>query len=200
MTKENIKKKQNVFIHPLAVVETEDIGEGTRIWEFTYIMNNAKIGKFCNIASHCFIENGVEIGNYCTIKNGVYLWQGIILEDHVFIGPGVIFTNDKYPRSKNRNVKFEKTLIKENASIGAGAIILCGLTIGKFAMIGAGSVVTKSVPDFGLVYGNPAKLKGYVCVCGHPLIQSHNLSPHKNITCKICKRSYKIEHNKLFLV
>ena len=150
-------KKVDFFIHPLADVQTKKIGDETNIWQFCIILKNAKIGGNCNISSHTFIENDVIIGDNVTVKCGVYLWDGLKIEDNVFIGPNVTFTNDKYPRSKQYPQKFQRILIKEDASIGANATILGGVYIGKKSMIGAGSVVTKNVPDGELWMGNPAK-------------------------------------------
>lgn len=147
---------ENKFIHPLADVKTIKIGEGTYIWQFVVILDRAEIGNNCNINCHCFVENEVKIGNNVTVKSGVYLWDGITIEDNVQIGPNVTFTNDKYPRAKKEFV-LEKTCIKNGASIGAASTILGGITIGENAMIGAGSLVTKNVPDNQLWYGNPAK-------------------------------------------
>ena len=145
------------MIHPTSEVQTNKIGSNTTIWQFVVILQDAIIGDGCNINCHCFIENDVLIGNNVTIKCGVYLWDGIIVEDNVFIGPNVTFTNDKYPRTKNYPETFQKILIKEGASIGAGSVILGGITIGKNTMIGAGSVVTKNIPDGELWFGNPAR-------------------------------------------
>ncbi len=150
------------FVHPNALCESADIGVKTRIWAFSHIMPKAKIGKDCNIGDHVFIENDVIIGDQVTIKNGVQIWDGIIIEDQAFIGPNATFTNDLFPRSKVRLEAYQKTLIGEGASIGANATILCGITIGKQAMIGAGSVVVKDVPDRAVVYGNPAKIQRYL--------------------------------------
>lgn len=144
------------MIHPTADVQCSNIGEGTRIWQFVVILPEARIGANCNINAHCFIENDVIIGNNVTVKCGVYLWDGVVIEDNVQIGPNVTFTNDKYPRAK-KEFKLQRTMIKKNASVGAGSIILGGITIGKNAMIGAGSVVTKDIPDNELWYGSPAK-------------------------------------------
>ncbi|WP_340111713.1 acyltransferase [Maribellus mangrovi] len=145
------------LIHPNTDVKAKNIGEGTRIWQYCVILENAVVGKNCNINCHVFIENDVVIGDNVTIKSGVQLWDGIRVEDNVFIGPNVTFTNDKYPRSKNYLNELQKTIIKKGASIGAGSVILGGITIGKNSMIGAGSVVTKSVPDNELWFGNPAQ-------------------------------------------
>lgn len=145
------------MIHPTSDVQTNKIGENTFIWQFTIVLEKAVIGRNCNINSHCFIENDVIIGNNTTVKCGVYLWDGISIGNDVFIGPNVTFTNDKYPRSKIYPDIFQKTVIEDKASIGAGAIILGGIKIGEGAMIGAGSLVTKDVPQGELWYGNPAK-------------------------------------------
>lgn len=133
------------MIHKLSDVQSNDIGEGTNIWQYCVVLPNAKIGKNCNICSHCFIENDVVIGNNVTIKNGVYLYDGITIEDDVFIGPNATFCNDRYPKSKNKNFKLEPILIKKGASIGANATILPGVTIGENSLIGAGAIVTKNV-------------------------------------------------------
>lgn len=141
------------MIHKLADVQTKQIGENTNIWQFTVVLPNAVIGENCNICSHCFIENDVKIGNDVTIKAGVYLWDGIEVEDSVFIGPGAAFCNDRYPKSKNKEFKLERIIIKQGASIGANATILPGITIGENAMIAAGAIVTKNVPAKMLVKG-----------------------------------------------
>lgn len=138
------------------------VGLNTKIWQFVVILPGAKIGADCNICSHCFIENDVVIGDRVTIKNGVSLYDGIRLEDDVFIGPNVTFTNDRFPRSKQYPDTFPMTTIKLGASIGGGATILPGMTIGRQAMVGAGAVVTKSVPDRAVVVGNPARIVRYL--------------------------------------
>lgn len=145
-----------VMVHSLADVQSPHIGDGTRIWQFVVVLPGAHIGKDCNICSHCFIENDVAVGNRVTIKNGVQLWDGLRVGDDVFIGPNVTFTNDRLPRSGNRNFKPMVTDIGPESSIGAGAVILPGLRIGAGAMIAAGAVVTHDVPDRTLVMGNPA--------------------------------------------
>jgi acetyltransferase-like isoleucine patch superfamily enzyme len=144
-------------IHVLSDVQSKTVGENTTIWQFCVVLPHAQIGDNCNICSQCFIENDVKIGNNVTIKSGVYLWDGIEIEDNVFIGPNVTFTNDKYPRSKQYPGSFLKTKIQKGASIGAGSVVLGGVTIGENAMIGAGSLVTKDVPCRQLWMGNPAK-------------------------------------------
>lgn len=146
-----------IKIHPLSDVQTSKIGEGTSIWQFCVILSNAVIGNNCNINCQVFIENDVVIGNNVTIKPGVQIWDGITIEDNVFIGPNVTFTNDVYPKSRNKDFNLEKSLIKKGASIGANATILPGLIVGANAMVGAGSVVTKNIPDNEIWIGNPAK-------------------------------------------
>jgi acetyltransferase-like isoleucine patch superfamily enzyme len=154
-------KNQEFMKHPNALVETQNIGKDTRIWAFTHILPNAVIGENCNICDHVFIENDVVIGNRVTIKSGVQLWDGITIEDDVFIGPNATFTNDPFPRSKKFLEQYSLTVISQGASVGANATILPGLLIGQYAMIGAGTVVTKNVPPFAIVVGNPARITGY---------------------------------------
>lgn len=149
------------MIHPLADVQSTQIGENTLVWQFAIILGGAKIGNNCNINCHTFIENDVVVGNNVTVKSGIYLWDGIRIEDNVFLGPNVVFTNDIYPRSKQR-VTFKKTTICEGASIGANSTILGGIRIGKYALTGIASVITRDVPDHALVYGSPAKVRGWV--------------------------------------
>lgn len=157
---------KNISIHPSSIVDSNNIGFGTRIWAFVHILQGAKIGENANICDHCYIENEVIVRDNVTIKSGVWLWDGITIENNVFIGPSATFTNDLYPRSKNTDFDKKKTVLQEGCSIGANATILAGINIGKYAMIGAGSVVTRNVKDFELVYGNPATHKGYICKCG----------------------------------
>ena len=152
-------QEQAAFIHPLADCQSTQIGAGSRVWQFTVVLARAVIGRNCNINSHCFIENDVVVGDNVTVKCGVYLWDGLRVEDDVFIGPNVTFTNDKKPRSKVYPEQFLSTTIKAGASIGAGAVILPGLTIGRRAMIGAGAVVTRDVPDDAVVYGDAARVR-----------------------------------------
>ncbi len=149
-------------IHPTAEVLTTTIGERTVIWQYCVILKNAMIGKNCNINFNVFIENDVVIGDNVTIKPGVQIWDGLRIANNVFIGPNVTFTNDLLPRSKQYPESFLPTIIEEGASIGANATIVAGITIGKYSMIGAGSVLTKNVQNFTLWYGNPARHKGYV--------------------------------------
>lgn len=147
-----------MFIHPLSDVQSKNIGAGTRVWQFSVVLAKAIIGENCNICAHTLIENEVVIGNDVTVKSGVYIWDGITVEDRVFIGPCVTFSNDKFPRSKVYPDSFPRTVIRQGASIGANATILPGLTVGRYAMVGAGAVVTRDVPDYALVVGNPARI------------------------------------------
>lgn len=150
------------FQHPNALVETQNIGKGTRVWAFAHVLPGAVIGADCNLCDHTFIENDVIVGDRVTVKSGVQLWDGITLEDDVFVGPNATFTNDPFPRSKKYPGQFPRTVVRKGASIGANATILPGRTIGQYAMVGAGTVVTKDVPPYAIVVGNPARIIGYV--------------------------------------
>ncbi len=175
------------YIHPSAFVDKSSIiGKGTRIWINVQIRENVKIGHSCILSKDVYIDHSVKIGNGCKIQNGVSVYNGVEIEDDVFVGPYVTFTNDKIPRAFNHNWKVTPTLIKKGSSIGANSTIICGVLIGKYALVGAGSVVTKSVPEYALVIGNPAKIVGYVCECGHQL--------NKENYCNECKSHTKINH------
>jgi acetyltransferase-like isoleucine patch superfamily enzyme/dTDP-4-dehydrorhamnose 3,5-epimerase-like enzyme len=152
------------FKHETAIVETHEVGEGTRIWAYSHILPGARIGKDCNICDHTFIENDVMVGDRVTIKCGVQLWDGLRVESDVFIGPNATFTNDRYPRSKRHLAEYPHTLIRRGASVGANATVTPGITIGERAMIGAGAVVTRNVPPHAKVVGNPARIVGYMDV------------------------------------
>jgi len=180
-----LEKIDGVYIHENAIVESCRIGQGTRIWAFAHILEGATIGKNCNICDHTFIENDVVIGDNVTIKCGVYLWDGLRIEDDVFIGPNATFTNVLRPRSKSYPEDFSKTMIGRGASIGANATIVCGTTVGSWAMVGAGSAVTKDIPEYVLVYGNPASRRGFICEC------SRDLEFKDSLAHCICGKAYQ---------
>lgn len=173
------------MIHPIADVQSSKIGDNTLIWQYVVVLPDAIIGNNCNINAHCFIENDVIIGNNVTVKCGVYLWNGITVEDNVQIGPNVTFVNDLYPRAK-KSFNLLRTKIEFGASIGANATIIGGITIGRNALVGAGSVVTKDIPNNTLWIGNPAREVGFVCNCGHKL--------GSDFLCKECGLQYKLNN------
>ncbi len=177
-----------IFIHEKALVETSAIGEGTRIWAFAHVMDGAIIGSECNIGDHAFIESGATIGKGVTIKNNALIWKGVQIADYVFIGPNVVFTNDVRPRSPRMPLMKEKqltesdwlveTFVEEGASIGANATIVAGVTLGRYCMVGAGSVVTKDVDPFALVVGNPARVIGKVNKYGERIDPEQSTDEH----------------------
>jgi acetyltransferase-like isoleucine patch superfamily enzyme len=181
---------EKFFAHEKSIVESKLIGEGTKIWAFAHVMQGARIGKNCNIGDHCYIESDVTIGDDVVVKNGVSIWNRVRIGDRVFVGPGATFINDPYPRSKIYRDEYIATYIGEGASIGANATLMCGITVGEYSMIGAGSVVTRDVPSFSLIYGNPAKVRGYVCRCGQKLDVSAS-----EVRCS-CGESYKFSPDK----
>jgi UDP-2-acetamido-3-amino-2,3-dideoxy-glucuronate N-acetyltransferase len=156
--------------HSTAQVASAQIGDGTRIWAFVNILPGATIGRDCNICDRCFVENDVVVGDRVTIKCGVSLWDGVRLEDDVFVGPDVSFSNDPRPRSGVHLAEHPRTSVRAGASLGSGAVLLSGITVGRWAMVGAGSVVTRDVEDYALVYGNPARPRGFVCRCARTLL------------------------------
>jgi acetyltransferase-like isoleucine patch superfamily enzyme len=156
-------------VHPRALVESNTIGARTRVWAFAHVQAGVRIGTDCNIGEQCFLETGVTIGDGVVIKNGVSIWAGVTIESGAFIGPNVAFTNDARPRSRVYHDEPNRTVVREGASIGANATVLSGLEVGRYALVGAGAVVTKSVPAFTLVIGNPARMDGRVCRCAASL-------------------------------
>jgi len=180
------------FIHSSSYVDDDvEIGDGTKIWHFCHIQTGARIGENCSLGQNVNVSNNVRIGNGCKIQNNVSLYEGVELEDFVFCGPSMVFTNDLTPRSKypKGSAGYKRTLVKYGASIGANATIVCGNTIGEWAMIASGAVVTKDVPSYALMAGVPAKQVGWVCECGKVLSES--------LVCPHCGIIYKIEFNGL---
>lgn len=175
----------SVFVHEKALCESAEIGPGSRIWAFAHVMAGSRVGSDCNVGDHAYIEEGAVVGDRVTVKNHVMIWDGVTIEDDVFLGPNVVFTNDPTPRAAIKKDREEllPTLIRRGASIGANATIVCGVTIGEYAFVGAGSVVTKDVPPHVLVVGNPARPIGWACECGLRLTEDLNCS---------CGRSYVV--------
>jgi UDP-2-acetamido-3-amino-2,3-dideoxy-glucuronate N-acetyltransferase len=192
------EKKSDVFIHPTATVDPEvEIGEGTRIWHYTHVMSGAKIGRNCVLGQNVFIGRNVRIGDGVKIQNNVSVYEGVELEDYVFCGPSCVFTNVKTPRSafpRSRD-EYLPTLVKRGATIGANATIVCGVTIGEWAFVAAGAVVTKDVPPYALVAGVPARIIGWVCCCGSRLLFDENLEA----TCS-CGKRYRKEGDKVYCI
>ncbi|MFC1687634.1 acyltransferase [Patescibacteria group bacterium] len=183
--------KQYYFHESSVIDEPCDIGDGTKIWHFSHIMKGAKIGNNCSLGQNVNVGGSAVIGNNVKIQNNVSVYDGVTLEDHVFCGPSMVFTNDLNPRSKYpKNGNYSKTFVKEGASIGANATIICGNTIGKHAFIGSGAVVTKDVPDYGIVIGNPAKFYGWICECGTTLDFNTDTTE-----CSSCQRKYKNDND-----
>ena len=188
----DLTKGSDYFVHPSSYVDDGvEIGEGTKVWHFSHIQTGSRIGEGCSIGQNVNIANNVRIGDYVKIQNNVSVYEGVELEDYVFCGPSMVFTNVMNPRSEfpQRGSEFyNKTLVKRSASIGANATIVCGNTIGRSAFIGAGSVVTRDVPDFAMLYGNPAEIRGWVCACGVKLDFEEDRSK-----CPKCGREYLIK-------
>lgn len=187
------KEKPAYFAHESSYIdEGSEIGEGTKIWHFTHVMPGSKIGQRCNIGQNCVISSKVVIGNNVKIQNNVSVYEGVILEDDVFCGPSMVFTNVINPRSHIiRKHEYQTTLVKKGASIAANATVICGVTIGTFAFVGAGAVVTRDVPAHALVVGIPAKQTGWICECGIRLDAS--------LDCKVCGKSYELTERGLEL-
>ena len=178
---------RETFFHPLALIDRgAQIGEGSRVWAGTHVMDGAQVGRNSNIGEHCFIEGGVTIGDGVTVKNNVALYNGAEIEDDVFLGPSCVFTNVVNPRAFiSRKNAFKKTVVKRGASIGANATVICGCIVGRYALIGAGAVVTKNIPNYAMAYGCPAEVRGWVCRCGVKLVLQA-----KQSRCPECGETY----------
>jgi UDP-2-acetamido-3-amino-2,3-dideoxy-glucuronate N-acetyltransferase len=184
---------RTVLVHDHALCESDDIGPRTRVWAFAHVMKGARIGADCNVGDHAFVEGGAVIGDRVTVKNSVLVWDQVTVEDDVFLGPNVVFTNDRVPRAafKKPPETWLPTRVRRGASIGANATIVCGVTIGVGAFVGAGSVVVRDVPDHALVVGNPARRTGWMCACGERLAA--------DLACG-CGRRYRMANEKAGLV
>ena len=180
------------FVHESSYVdEGAEIGDGTKIWHFSHIMKDSKIGKSCNLGQNVVIYPGVVLGDRCKVQNNVSVYTGVICEEGVFLGPSCVFTNVINPRSLiEKKDEYKKTLLKKGASVGANATIICGNTIGRFSLIGAGAVITKDVGDYEIVVGNPARKIGYACECGETLKKEQN-----EYKCRNCGKIYVTENN-----
>ena len=184
----------SVYVHPSAIVEEgAEIGKGTRIWHFVHVRKGAKIGEGCNIGKDVYIDSGAEVGDGVKIQNFVSVYRGVKVGDKAFLGPSATLTNDKHPRSFAESWEVVPTVIEEGASIGANATIVCGVRIGRYAMVGAGAVVTRDVPPHGLVYGNPARLRGFVCYCGRKLEKvARFTAAYVVFKCEYCGREVEV--------
>ena len=186
-------QEKQFFVHESSYVDDGvSIGEGTKIWHFSHISKGAEIGSGCNLGQNVFVGNDVRIGNKVKIQNNVSVYEGVELEDYVFCGPSMVFTNVRTPRCefpRNTAADYKRTLVKRGASIGANATIVCGTTLGRNAFVGAGSTVTKDVPDYAVVYGNPAQIKGYMCACGDTIVSAEA----EKLECKRCGVSVSIQ-------
>lgn len=180
------------FRHPLALVESEHVGPGTRVWAWAHVMAGARVGADCNIGEHCFIEKGAVLGDRVTVKNGVAVWEGVTAEDDVFLGPNAVLTNDPRPRSKVHRGAPVPTLLERGASVGANATLLCGITVGRYAMVGAGAVVIRNVPPHTLVVGMPGRPIGLVCRCGHQLRRRGAAA-----RCAECGTTYRVSGSRV---
>lgn len=185
----------NPFIHPTAIIDPDcQIGDGTKIWHFSHLMSHCKIGKNCNLGQNVFVAEGVTIGDHVKVQNNVSIYAGVEVEDDVFLGPAMVFTNVLNPRSFiERKSEFKKTLVRRGATIGANATIVCGNSIGCYALVGAGAVVTKPVPDYALMVGNPAVQIGWVSEYGHTL----TFDEQGRAVCPESGQQYRLEQNKL---
>jgi len=185
--------EKDYFVHESSYVdEPSEIGEGTKIWHFCHVMKNSRIGRRCNIGQNVVISPDVVIGDNVKIQNNVSVYTGVELEDDVFCGPSMVFTNVVNPRSHvSRKDEYKKTLVRRGASIGANATVVCGNTIGRFAFIGAGAVVTRDVPDYAMIVGNPGRIAGWMCECGIKLSMSKEIQKDEESVCEACGKCYQ---------
>jgi len=192
---ESSPKEKKYFAHESACIdEGAKIGEGTRIWHFSHVMGGAVIGRNCNFGQNVVVHSTAVVGNGVRVQNNVSIYDAVILEDDVFCGPSMVFTNVINPRSHTpRKHEYMTTLVKQGATIGANATVVCGNTIGRHAFIGAASLVTRDVPDYALVFGLPAKLRGWMCICGERLKMGTGKGESETVTCSVCSRAYRRE-------
>lgn len=190
-----------VYIHPTAEVsDTASLGPGSRVWQHVQVREGAVIGKQCILGKGVYVDHGVKIGDYCKLQNGVFVYHGFTIETGVFLGPGVVLLNDKHPRAINPDGTpqseadwvVSQGLVEYGASVGGGAVILPGVNVGRMALVGSGAVVTRDVPERGIVVGNPARLRGFACDCGHPLARRERSGGRVDHVCEHCGRTYEL--------
>lgn len=193
---------KDFFVHESSYVDEKvEIGEGTKIWHFCHILSNTQIGKNCSFGQNCVVGPNVKIGNNVKIQNNVSIYSGVELENDVFCGPSMVFTNVINPRSHvNRKNEFKKTIVRRGASIGANATIVCGHELGNYCFIGAGAVVTRDVPGFAIIIGNPGRISGWMCKCGDKLLAKKELKYSTTASCKTCGLQYEVKNGALVLV
>jgi len=181
------REVSDVFVHPAGLCESDDVGPGTRVWAFAHVTAGAKLGSGCNVCDGAYVEAGAVLGDNVTVKNGTLVFDGVTCEDDVFLGPNVLFTNDLRPRAqvKKGRDQFLPTLVRRGASLGAGAVVVCGTTLGEYAFVAAGAVVTGDVPAYAFVAGNPATRRGWVCACGERLDDA-------TLRCPACAAGYTL--------
>ena len=185
---------KDYFVHPTAEVASDAvIGEGTYIWHQCQVMSKVRVGRNCKLGKAVYVDLGVQIGDRVKIQNGISVYKGVTIEDDVLLGPHMAFTNDLYPRAFNDQYEIVPTLVKNGASVGANATIVCGVVLGSYCMVGAGAVVTTDVPEHALVVGNPASVVGYVCQCGSRLNMDYKRRRNKEVKCDRCSKQFRIE-------
>jgi UDP-2-acetamido-3-amino-2,3-dideoxy-glucuronate N-acetyltransferase len=188
-----MKQESNYFVHESSYVDEPcTIGKGTKIWHFCHIMRESVVGENCNVGQNVLISSGCVIGNNVKIQNNVSVYSGVILEDDVFCGPSAVFTNIVNPRSQvPRKNEYKQTLVMRGASIGANVTIICGVTLGRYCFIGAGAVVTRDIPNYAIAFGNPARIRGWICSCGMKLNLTTSSDSIDNAQCHSCERRYR---------